>query len=75
MISDIKAGWFADRDASDGPVKRSGWQPCLQTKSFGACIDIDLWFDTREKCEQFIRDEILQVGRARSRLALGEVGI
>ena len=50
-----KYGWFADID-EESP-EGYPWQPCLQLDMH--CVDIEVWFESREACEQFIRDEIL----------------
>jgi hypothetical protein len=60
-------GWFADIYLEDVP---SGdltpdylvgkWQPVLQLD--GMCLPFDIWHDSREACEEFIRREIIGQG-------------
>lgn len=50
------AGWFAD--VSNDGVTADMWQPCLETGS-GHIPCFDVWFDTREECETYIRDVIM----------------
>jgi hypothetical protein len=48
-------GWFAD--TSEDSPKDYPWQPCLQLDMY--CADIDIWFESREACEQWIKNELL----------------
>jgi hypothetical protein len=51
-------GWFSDV-SEDAPTDSHRWQPCLQLD--GMCLSFDIWHDTKEACDEFIRTEI--VGR------------
>ena len=49
-------GWFSDID-----TEQTGdyiWQPCLQLDG-GHCPCFQVWFDSKEACDAFIRDEVL----------------
>ncbi len=50
-----RTGWFAD--TSDDAPKNFPYQPCLQLD--GMCMDFDIWFATREECEEWIRKEVI----------------
>jgi len=51
-----ETGWFADTN-DQGP-KGWPWQPCLQAAE-GICLSIDTYFRTKDECENFIREYIL----------------
>lgn len=48
-------GWFAD--GSDDAPKGYPFQPCLQLD--GMCMSSTVWFQTREECEQWIRENVI----------------
>jgi hypothetical protein len=60
-----RTGWFADvynECASDPtpPELVGKWQPVLQIG--GACLPLDVWFDSAEACEDFIATEVIGQG-------------
>ena len=55
-----QAGWFADRDMDREGGRVRGWQPCLETGQ-GLIPNFEVWFDSEEECERFIREVILPV--------------
>lgn len=54
----MSRGWFADvdTDATGDFI----WQPCVQTDA--DCLDIEIWFDSKAACEDYIRDHIAGLG-------------
>lgn len=52
-------GWFADPGDTDedGYDPTHPWRPYLQID--GACIQLSIWFATKDECERFIREEVL----------------
>jgi hypothetical protein len=52
--------WFADVDDEDG-VPPYVWQPCLETGT-GHIPCFDVWFDSKEKCEDWIREHVIGAG-------------
>uniref|UniRef100_UPI003F493582 hypothetical protein n=1 Tax=Streptosporangium sp. CA-235898 TaxID=3240073 RepID=UPI003F493582 len=50
-------GWFAewDRETTNG-----GWRPVLQLD--GHAPDFDIWFSTKQECEDWIREEVIGCG-------------
>lgn len=57
MSDIIPHGWFSDIDREEAPSGTHQWQPCLQLE--GWCPSIDVWFESKEACDEFIRTEIL----------------
>lgn len=54
-------GWFADvNPKADNSLTDYVWQPCIQTDI--GCFDIEVWFNSKEACEYFIRDHLLGKG-------------
>ena len=51
-------GWFADISSDEGMEDR--WQPHIQCE--GVCPSLDVWFETEEDCNQFIREQIIGKG-------------
>jgi hypothetical protein len=49
--------WFADWD-DENAVSDYGWQPCLETGE-GLVPSIGIWFESKERCEQWIRDYLI----------------
>lgn len=49
--------WFADVD-DEAEVQPYVWRPYLETRT-GHIPGIDIWFDTRERCEGWIRQFVL----------------
>ena len=48
--------WVADVDPEqDGPYR---WQPCLETR-VGHIPSFEVWFDTKEACEDWIREFVI----------------
>lgn len=58
MALNLVRGWFADADIS--PDHRRAWQPNIQVD--GAILPLPVWLDTKEECEQFIRDYLVGQG-------------
>ena len=54
-----RVGWFADVDQEQCDTAQK-WQPCLETGT-GHIPCFEVWFDTKEACEAYIRDEILPI--------------
>lgn len=52
-----KRGWFADVDPE---MKAFKWQPCCQVD--GMVQSLDIWFSSKEGCEDWIREEVLGLG-------------
>jgi hypothetical protein len=52
-----RQGWFSDIDPDTAIDDTFRWQACLQLE--GWCPTIDVWFDTKEDCDTFIRDEVV----------------
>jgi hypothetical protein len=52
-------GWFADQDDRDG-TREMRWRPYLQGEA--ACIPLDIWFDTKDACEGYIREQVIGAG-------------
>jgi len=50
--------WFADIDTDWPEEPRPRWQPCLETLT-GHVPCLDVWFDSREECEQWIREFVI----------------
>lgn len=50
-----RQGWFSD--AEDPPSATFRWQPCLQLD--GWCLSIDVWFESKEDCDNFILTNVL----------------
>jgi hypothetical protein len=55
-----RVGWFADVDNAEPPEMPGKWQPCLETGT-GIIPSFDMWFDTKEACETYIREELLPI--------------
>lgn len=53
-------GWFSDIDDETTLRGVPMWQPCLQAD--GVIVSLDIWHETKEACDAFIRDEILGKG-------------
>lgn len=53
-------GWFADID-EDGGSSGFVWQPYLET-GHGVVPTLSVWFVSREDCEDFIREHLVDVG-------------
>jgi hypothetical protein len=53
-----RTGWFAD--VSNAEQMPGMWQPCLETGT-GHIPCFDVWFNSREECEAYIRDELLPI--------------
>ena len=49
-------GWFADVD-EDSAINEYSWRPYLQCDGYVAGLDI--WFETEEACNQWIRENVL----------------
>lgn len=60
MSADSMRGWFADIDDDPDRGSRFQWQPNIQVG--GAILPLPVWFETREGCERFIREEIVGQG-------------
>ena len=55
-----RTGWFADVSSDDDPGPAGMWQPCLETgKGHIPCLDI--WFDTQEECEAYIKEDLIPI--------------
>jgi PadR family transcriptional regulator, regulatory protein PadR len=52
-----RRGWFSDIDPEEAPSETHQWQPCLQLD--GWCPNFDVWFASKEECDDFIRRDIL----------------
>lgn len=55
-----RSGWFADPSDPEDRDERWPWQAFIQTA--GGCYPLPLWFETKEACERFIRDDVLGRG-------------
>jgi hypothetical protein len=55
----MSVGWFADIGRADDRIPGM-FQPCLEM-DIGVVPSFDIWFDTQEACEEFIRDTILPI--------------
>jgi len=54
-MNDQTDGWFSDIDET-----KDMWQPRLQAGGFCPCID--MWFQTKADCDEFIQDNIIGKG-------------
>lgn len=50
-------GWFADLSDEEDRNPIAPWQPFIQTA--GGCFPLRLWFETKDGCEEFIRECVL----------------
>lgn len=50
--------WFADIDQDCPEDALPRWQPCLETGA-GHVPCFEVWFPTRESCEDWIRDVVV----------------
>lgn len=53
-----KQGWYSAHDAENGFYME--WQPTLQTD--GQILEVEIYFATKEECDQFIKDRIIGRG-------------
>lgn len=51
-------GWFSDCGDVSKQTGAYIWQPCLQLGG-GHIPCFEVWFDSKEACDEFIRDEVL----------------
>lgn len=54
----MKGYWFADVDSDADLDSPYPWQPCLETDE-GMIFDFEVWFDSKEHCEQWIEQYVI----------------
>lgn len=56
-----RRGWFSDPCDEEDAVAGYRWQPYLETGT-GFIPPIQVWFATKEACDEFIATEVIGVG-------------